>query len=230
MSQRFDGLLKLCLPLAFRRRAWLHLRAIERARRIKENARIPYCELEARHIRHARLILDRAELLRSLPRGGVVAEIGVDKGDFSEQILAATKPAKLHLVDAWGSDRYHAGKGLAVETRFAPRIAGGTVAIDRGLSTAVLPRFPDAYFDWVYIDSDHGYAVTAEELRLAESKVKPGGFIAGHDYVTCEYEKDVRYGVVEAVHEFCVKHNWELRLLTTETHQHRSFAISRLHD
>jgi predicted O-methyltransferase YrrM len=127
-----------------------------------------------------------------------------------------------------GSARYHSGKQLRVAERFGAEIASGRVMIHRGYSTDLLPSFADSIFDWVYIDSDHGYAVTARELALARAKVKPGGYIAGHDYVTANHEKGVRYGVVEAVSEFCVRHDWEIRFLTNETHQHRSFAIREI--
>jgi hypothetical protein len=115
-----------------------------------------------------------------------------------------------------------------VRDKFAAEIASGQVKIDLGLSTDVLPRYPDGYFDWIYIDTDHGYIVTAAELEVCRLKVKPGGIIAGHDYVTGNWDGGVRYGVVEAVHEFCVKYGWELILLTHETDRHLSFAIRKM--
>ncbi|MBK9175525.1 MAG: class I SAM-dependent methyltransferase [Flavobacteriales bacterium] len=171
------------------------------------------------------MVINRAAFLDMLPKGGIVAEAGVDRGDFSARILAITKPKKLHLIDIWGSKRYHGGLQQSVRQRFASEIASGLAQIDLGWSTAVLEQFPDGYFDWIYIDTDHGYKVTAAELAIARTKVKPSGIIAGHDYVTGNWDGGVRYGVVEAVHEFCVKHDWELVLLTHETDRHLSFAI-----
>ncbi|MFN3876344.1 MAG: class I SAM-dependent methyltransferase, partial [Flavobacteriales bacterium] len=188
---------------------------------------IPRVELSPSHIANLRVVTDRDAFLEALPKGGVVAEAGVDRGDFSARILAITRPEKLHLIDFWGSARYHASLQDLVRSRFASEIAAGQVRIDLGLSTEVLPRFPDGYFDWIYIDTDHGYRVTAAELDIARRKVKPDGIIAGHDYTTCNWDGGVRYGVVEAVHEFCVKHDWELFLLTHETDRHLSFAIRR---
>lgn len=195
-----------------------------RARRAQSRA-IPSIELLPRHIANLQVVTDRDAFLEKLPKGGIVAEAGVDHGDFSARILAITKPAKLHLIDFWGSKRYHAALQDHVRKRFADEIGSGQLQIDLGLSTEVLPKYPDAYFDWIYIDTDHGYRVTAAELAIARSKVKPGGVIAGHDYVTGNWDGGVRYGVVEAVHEFCVKHDWELFLLTHETNRHLSFAI-----
>ncbi|MBK9149146.1 MAG: class I SAM-dependent methyltransferase [Flavobacteriales bacterium] len=171
------------------------------------------------------MVPDREAFLNVLPKGGVVAEAGVDHGDFSARILAITQPSALHLIDVWSSKRYHSGLEDLVRKRFAREIESKQVRIDLGLSTDVMPRFPDGYFDWIYIDTDHGYRITAAELAIARTKVKPGGIIAGHDYVTGNWDGGVRYGVVEAVHEFCVKHDWELILLTHETDRHLSFAI-----
>ena len=195
-----------------------------RVRRAQSQA-IPKYELSEKHLRELRIVTDRRAFLEQLPKGGIVAEAGVDHGDFSASILEITRPERLHLIDMWSSARYHSGVGELVRARFAKELAEGRVRIDLGLSTDVLARYPDRMFDWIYIDTDHGYSVTAAELKLARHKVKAGGIIAGHDFVTGNWDGGVRYGVVEAVHEFCVEHDWELILLTHETDRHLSFAI-----
>lgn len=190
--------------------------------------RVQPFELEAKHLQHMKAVTDRTRLLQLLPTEGVVAEIGVDQGNFSEEILAHNKPSKLHLVDLWGSERYHQGKRQSVETKFKDRIASGQVEMNLGLSTEVVQQFEDAYFDWVYIDTVHDYNVTYKEIELYSAKVKPTGIIAGHDYVAGNWKGLVKYGVIEAVHEFCYKYDWEFVYLTMETRAHRSFAIRRI--
>ncbi len=227
-SMNSNAWLRRLLPTAIKGRAWELFRRYEEDRLRRLADEMPCVELERSHLKNASLLTDRLELLKELPSGGTVAEIGVDEGEYSAKILELARPATLHLVDAWGSERYSESKKKRVEGRFRGRIADGTVRIHRGLSTEVLPRFEDASFDWVYIDSDHGYRTTAEELRLASGKVKPEGFLAGHDYATGNFERGIRYGVIEAVHEFCVREGWELRFLTAETRRHRSFAITRM--
>ena len=86
----------------------------------------------------------------------------------------------------------------------------------------------DGALDWVYIDTDHRYETTRDELEAYAPKVRPGGLLVGHDYEISDYVGDYRYGVIEAVHEFCAEHDWELVYLTAEPWEHRSFAIRAL--
>jgi len=53
--------------------------------------------LENLHIINCRLIIDRIELLRLVPKNKVVAEIGVDEGIFSEKIISITRSLKTSL-------------------------------------------------------------------------------------------------------------------------------------
>lgn len=97
------------------------------------------------------------------------------------------------------------------------------------MSTEAAQDFEDGYFDWIYIDTDHSYETTRDELELYAPKMKPGGIIAGHDYKIGNWISMYRYGVIEAVHEFCVKHNWELIYLTVEPSESQSFANRKIH-
>ena len=212
------------IPRPFRK--WWEEQA--REKRAARERNIPKLELSQKHLQNAKLLPHREELLAMLPKDKVCAEIGVNRGDFSAQVLALASPAKLHLIDAWGDPkRYHDGLQLEVGERFREEIARQRVVINRGLSTEVLPTFPDGYFDWVYLDTVHSYSVTAAELALLQHKVKNDGIIAGHDYSMGNWVGGVRYGVIEAVHELCVQADWEILYLTLETHLARSFAIRR---
>jgi hypothetical protein len=183
--------------------------------------------LGPQHTAQGRLLPNREALLDVLPKQAVVAEIGVSSGDFTAQILDRCDVRRLHLIDAWEGRRY-AGDLDVVQRRFAEPIARGVVAIDQGLSDTVLAAFPDAYFDWLYIDSDHSYEVTVRELDVCRRKVKPSGMIAGHDFCKGNILKRLPYGVIEAVNEFCVAANWTYAFLTLESHGHFSFCIRPL--
>jgi len=57
-----------------------------------------------------------------VPSKGIVAEVGVDEGNFSKEILSITKPKMLYLIDAWGSKRVGDDKFNKVQNRFAAEV------------------------------------------------------------------------------------------------------------
>jgi len=184
--------------------------------------------LSAKHLSGAQLLPSRHTLLERLPHKGTIAELGVDEGDFSAQILKVCSPHKLHLVDSWGSATYDKSKQDSVYARFVTPQQLGTVEINLGRSTNVAEQFEDSYFDWIYIDTDHSYAVTKAELLAYHKKIKPGGYLAGHDYILGNWTHRIRYGVKEAVHEFCIEHDWKIVYLTMECPGYPSFALQRI--
>jgi hypothetical protein len=188
---------------------------------------VPRRDLRIEHVEHAKILPDRIELLHRLPKNGVVAELGVDEGSFSESILRICTPRKLHLVDAWETKRYSEQKMHSVERKFSREIGDSTVAVHRGFSTDLADEFGDGYFDWIYIDTDHSFKTTRAELEAYRTKVKEGGIIGGHDYAPGNWDAMVRYGVIEAVYDFCVTQDWELIFITAEANGYPSFAIRK---
>jgi len=179
------------------------------------------------HVENCVVLPDRHELLRRLPAGGVVCELGVAEGDFSSDILCLTRPLQLHLVDPWDSSRYTAGYER-VRDRFRQEIGDGRVIVHRRRSIDALGEYPDAYFDWVYIDTDHSYQTTLAELSLCARKVRPAGHIAGHDFSRGNPDNGVHYGVIPACHRFCTEQGWQLEFITVEFDVMFSFCLRRL--
>lgn len=189
---------------------------------------LPRYDLKEKHIKNLKVIENRARLLEFLPKNAVVAELGVDTGDFSSLIIRKTKPQRIHLIDSWDSVRYSSSKKEAVIARFKNEIDDNTLEINEGYSITILEKFDDAYFDWVYIDTDHSYNTTKKELEIAAKKLKKDGIICGHDYYLGNWVGNYKYGVIEAVHEFCVANNWEIIFLTIEQSINPSFAIRKI--
>lgn len=190
--------------------------------------KIPKTDLDDKHVKNTRLLKNRKELIKLMPKNGVVAELGVNKGDFSQLILDITRPKKFHLIDFWGSARYNQKIRKHVEDRFADQLKDKSMEINLGLSTDVVNDFGDNYFDWIYIDTAHTYGVTRDELELYRTKMKDNGIIAGHDYIVGNWNGMVRYGVIESVHEFCAKYDWEIIYITAELTNNPSFAIRKI--
>jgi len=170
-----------------------------------------------RALRPGRSIPPRGRLLARLPKGGVCAEIGVWRGDFSERILEMTRPARLHLIDPWravaaeGYERAHYGGELtggqaemdavyaAVLERFAGDRKKGVVEVHRLSSLEAAGRFREGELDFVYIDGNHRYEFVKADLEAYAPKVRPGGLLAGDDYGVEGWWED---GVTRAVDEF----------------------------
>ena len=186
--------------------------------------------LMSKHVENCELVADRAALLQKLPRRGRIAELGVDQGDFSARIMAQCEPEKLTLVDLWGTRRYGEKKAQGVQEKFEDHLSSGRMEIVRASSIAAAAGFEDETFDWVYIDTDHSYKTTKEELLHWAPKVKKTGYLAGHDHVMGNWKKRYKYGVIEAVQEFCIAHNWRYSFLTADYSENNSFAISRIPD
>lgn len=190
-------------------------------------ASLPAAALQPKHTQNCRVLPDRETLLLSIPSNGVCAEVGAAYGDYTALILALNKPMALHLIDAWDSDRYRSGL-QQIQDKFKFYIAQDRLHIHQGYSTQQLTTFEDSFFDWVYIDTDHSYRTTWDELLLCNKKVKPDGLIAGHDFCTGNVVTPVPYGVIEAVNKFCVEYNWQYEFITLESHGHFSFCLRRL--
>jgi hypothetical protein len=172
------------------------------------------------------------DLLEQLPSHGVVAEVGVEAGVYSKLIYQWNKPSKLYLIDAWEalpnpwpSYEIQVANYQGVQSYFQNQIDAGTVILKKGESTEILSQFPDQYLAWVYIDSSHLYEHTCRELELAGRKVKPNGYICGHDYSSDAYTRRCGFGVVRAVNEFVQKTDWKFHFISLD--HPASFILSR---
>ncbi len=190
-------------------------------------------EINYDRIRNAKILSGRLMLLELMPKDAVVAEVGVADGGFSQQILSRCKPSKLHLIDLWTDESdnpsYNDQAFRKVSTHFQEQLKTGAVEMHRALSWDALESFPDHHFDWVYIDACHTYESVRKDLLAAMRKVKPDGFICGHDYVRWG-DALSRMGVVEAVNEFCNQYEYDLVYLTNESNRKISYALQKSYE
>jgi hypothetical protein len=151
-------------------------------------------------------------LLNARGLNGRGAEIGVKQGKYSDELLSNWHGDELVSIDPWLSadpeeyvdrsnvaqdefDRYYE------ETRERLSGFGSRSSIWRMTSVEAAAQVPDHSFDFVYIDARHDYESVKEDLEAWCAKVRPGGILAGHDYVDGDLPQGEFY-VKSAVDEF----------------------------
>ena len=115
----------------------------------------------------------------------------------------AAEASRLHLIDI--------AFRAPLDREFAEQIRNGTVFLHNGDSVAMLERFPDDHFDWMFIDGDHSHEGVARDAMVAAKKVKPGGFLVFDDYIFYDHQLGEPYGVIHVVNGLCVERGWTMR-------------------
>jgi hypothetical protein len=212
---------RLGLARAAKRRGVVSLRqARKRAARVARGTRAVARESWARRYRLAYgaglgLLPSRDELPALLNRRGLVgtgAEVGVRVGRYSELLLSRWQGRLLISIDPWleaPADEYvdHSNVPQKLQEEFYERTRsrlaafGARSEIWRATSAEAATRVGDGDLDFVYIDARHDYDSVLEDLELWFAKVRPGGIVAGHDYLDGERDGTI-YGVRRAVDEF----------------------------
>jgi predicted O-methyltransferase YrrM len=152
-----------------------------------------------------------------LSKGGIVAELGVLHGEFSQLILEHVAPSELHLID----------HQLEPSARAVAEAHGDCVHLHAGDSAETLETFPDEYFDWIYIDAQHSYEGVSRDIDVSRRKIKADGLLVFNDYTPWSYVEMLPYGVVAAVNELCLAEGWEVVLLALPSHMYCDVAVRR---
>ena len=104
------------------------------------------------------------------------AELGVDKGVLFGMLLKQCPTLHLRGVDTFPNiARSHRVFDMAMTSR---NRADLFVMTTHEASTLV----DDHSLDFVFIDADHGYEAVRQDITDWTPKVKPGGWVGGHDY------------------------------------------------
>ncbi len=171
------------------------------------------------------------QFLEHVTHEGIIAEIGVQKGEFSESLLQFTHPKKLYLIDCWeyqdplvydDSANFPNDEQERLYQKTLMRFADDPrVEIVRKYSKDAVLHFENESLDLVYIDANHAYSAVKDDLKIWWPKVKKGGMLSGHDYFI-----HPTFGVVQAVNEFLIEHDLYFSLLTTNDY-YDSWAIQK---
>jgi hypothetical protein len=160
--------------------------------------------------------LNRLQLIKLYDIKGLGIEVGVQSGYFSKEILDSTTDFHLIALDSWRTieEGYREGGNVDIENHIKNLTNtlniltadhDGRFTIMRELCEVACHFFKDELFDFIYLDANHSEAFVSEELKRWYPKLKPGGLIAGHDYVT--RPGDQAFGVKDAVDKFFKEKN-----------------------
>lgn len=176
-------------------------------------------------------------ILKRLPIGKklIGAEIGVLRGDTAYRVLNNRSLITHIMVDPWkvpspGSTyagqvkEKNAQKSQADHEKAYQQTVKNTkkfakrAIIYRMTSIEASKKIDDYSLDYVFIDGDHSYIGCKKDIELWMRKIKPGGWIGGHDYKH-ESRPDL-WGIDKAVTEWFgmytieedYNHTWFVRI------------------
>jgi len=123
-------------------------------------------------------------LAQKLRRPLVMYEVGTCAGEAAE--VFARYFDEVHCIDVFDSS---CGGNLSpytwaeIEESFDQRAwIAGNIHKHKGLSEHLATDVEDQSLYFVYIDAGHSYAEVTKDLQAWIPKVKPGGWIGGHDF------------------------------------------------
>jgi hypothetical protein len=169
--------------------------------------------LRQEHIDGARLMANRVDMLSVLevPERSVIAEVGVEYGDFSQALIERFRPREFHAFDLFPmSDRDGLPHIEYYRRRLASNGASAQVKIYEGDSSTQLAQRPDESYDLIYIDGDHTYEGVRKDAHVSLRKMKRHGLLVFNDYKMQDHLYNVAFGVVHVVNDLCVNHGFRM--------------------
>uniref|UniRef100_A0A6C0I6Q5 Methyltransferase domain-containing protein n=1 Tax=viral metagenome TaxID=1070528 RepID=A0A6C0I6Q5_9ZZZZ len=151
-----------------------------------------------------------------------VLEIGVFNGDFLKYIVQNCSVGSIDGVDLFegvtcsgdqdGNNVVYCDVSKSYTELQRLYKDSPSVNLYKSDSGTYLSSKPDNFYDIIYIDGDHSYNGVKRDLIQAYLKIKPGGYIMGHDYeMNMKKAKTVyHFGVNQAVDEFCKIYNQKI--------------------
>ena len=155
-------------------------------------------------------------LNKSEARTGV--EIGVFKGEFSRAILEKWN-GTLYLIDPWrelsdeeylDSSNHKNHQDAFLQTMNSIKGFESRAFMLRGLGEELVHLFKDNSLDYIYIDGNHDYDHAKQDLKLWWPKLRPGGLMAGHDYLQLNWERQPKLKNGKDIHVWADGENWSI--------------------
>ena len=181
----------------------------------------PAAELPPSKLEGCEVLNNRYSLIDRIMKNGKIAEIGVDRGDFSFELLTRCAPKKLHLfdIDISRLDNPNILKELSN--------GSDQVLTHVGDSSSNMMKMPDSYFDAIYIDGDHRYEGVKRDIEASLPKLNRDGVIIFNDYAVWSATSMFHCGVARAVHELCLTNPWKFRYIALQPMMYNDVMLVR---
>lgn len=156
--------------------------------------------------RAAKATPDRLALWRGIvdgTRAEAVAEVGVWKGEFAEDMLRNCPAIRAYyLIDPWRNLSDWNKPFNVPEEQFAAvkeeALRRTAFAVDRrrvlqGRTVEVSGQLPDHILDFCYIDGDHTLRGILVDLIRLYPKIRDGGILGGDDFIASSWQHGDRF-------------------------------------
>ncbi len=141
----------------------------------------------------------------------VGAEVGVERGRYSQYLCKTIPGVKMFCVDPWHPYAHQSeAREEGIYQQALQSLAGCNVEIIRKTSLEASKDILDGSLDFVYIDGLHEFDPVMMDIILWSQKVRRGGIVSGHDYAV-----QFGFGVIQAVHAYTEAHRVLVWYVTT---------------
>lgn len=164
-------------------------------------------------------------------------EIGTHRGYFARNILDYWEGLTLYCVDPYSSG-YDSGDPASYGDRekdyqeacfvLTHHISEKRCFILRNTSEQASSKFGSNTLDFVYIDGCHRRDSVTFDIKVWWEKVKPGGILAGHDFI-CPNEDKGGWGriIQPVVLEFALTRDLTINLVLEEDNSPWSYYLEK---
>jgi len=171
-----------------------------------------------------------ARMVKSVTGSGIFVELGTREGDSTKAILAACIDLEGQGV-LWSFDIEDCSRCINDPAMLAYWNFSKGNSVTEGNEWSY-PRCSKKHVvrivnsvSLLFIDTDHTYETTKEEIAAWHQHICVGGCIAFHDYWLDEPERPISRGVKPAVDEFANQHKDDFVLETHDAYNDTGFAI-----
>ena len=160
----------------------------------------------------------------------VGCEVGVEKGKNAQTMFEIIPNLKLYVVDSYKQHPqynyaavdfpHHWNKHnlLMAKRQAEKKMQGRNAVIIEKFSDEAVQDIPYDSLDFVYIDGGHSYDYVMTDIILWTWRVRPGGIVSGHDYISAsELNLKLDINVQQAVNDYISVHKIDNWFLTDKT-------------